>query len=287
MIRSWDNLTNHGLLRIIPDTLIVHNPFLKRLAMTLHHVPESRIVVVGLPHYDWYTRQDLFTGRDDFFKQTGLDPSKKFILYAGIGDYLAPHDWEVVRILSDAIEQKKIGFPAEILFRPHPAFSVMHREKISSTKHVIFDDRVVHAVNRDHEKGEMGEKEMAHLVNSLRHADVVITTASSMAIDAVAFDRPVICVAFDGISKEPYWNSVLRYYKDFTHYKLITATGGFRVAYGKNEFVRYINEYLQNPSLDADGRKKIFDDFIWKLDGRLAERTAHAVLDSFAHFIKQ
>jgi hypothetical protein len=277
MVRSWDNLTGHGLIRLLPGTLIVHNPFLERLATSLQHIPQPNVVITGLPHYDWYARKALFKSRENFLRGAGLDPSKKFILFAGIGNYLAPHESEVVKLLDEAIEKGRIDVPAAVLFRPHPAF-LSEGERIAFLPHTVFDDNVRRHSASGSDRGEMGEKEMAHLVNSLLHADVVVTTASSMVIDAAAFDRPIVCIAFDGESSEPYWNSVRRYYKDFTHFKMITETGGFRVVFDGNGLVREINEYLKNPSRDQEGRKRIFDDYIWRLDGRSGKRLADAIL---------
>ena len=277
MVKSWDNLMNHGLVRIISDTVIVHNPFLKRHAVLLHHIPEEKINVVGIPQYDWYTRKDLYISREEFFRSVGIDPKKKLILFAGEGDYIAPREWEVAQIIGEAISAEKISSPAIVLFRPHPNF-LTHREKIKTLRNVVFDDFVAEYIGTERSTWEMREKEMAHLVNSLRHADVVINTASTMIIDAVAFAKPVVCIAFDGVTPEPYLNSVRRYYRDFTHNALIAHTGGFKIAYTAEELIQYVNQYFQDPVRDAEGRQRIFDDYIWKLDGKSSERLAAVLL---------
>lgn len=279
MAKSWDNLTNHGVIRVLPPQLIVHNPFLKMCAMRYHFIPENRIKIVGIPHYDWYVNPEILKGsREEFLRSVGLDPTKKFILIAGIGDFLAPHEWEIAKIIDEAIEKGGIPERINVLFRPHPNF-MANREKIIGMKNIKFDDGVARYSSADKGSWEMGRVEIAHLINSLRYADLVINIASSITIDAAAFDRPVICVAFDGESKEPYWNSVARFYTDFTHYKLLTKTGGFKLAYNPTELIQYINDYLKDPQIDADGRKKIFDDFIWKLDGRSAERLVESIIE--------
>ena len=117
-------------------------------------------------------------------------------------------------------------------------------------------------------------------MNSIYHADLIITTASTITIDAVAFSKPVICVAFDGKGREPYWKSVKRYYHNYTHYIDLGKTGGFKIAYSHKELIKYVNEYFKNPSMDYSGRKKIFEEFIWRLDGKSAERVASAVLEA-------
>ena len=278
MVKSWDNLTNHGMLREFPDTLIVHNPYIKRCAEYFHHVPEKIIVMTGIPQYDWYVRKDIFTPREEFLKKIGVDPLHKVILFAGIGDYLAPREGEVVKIMSEMIEKGEVPYPVTIVFRPHPNFMVV-REKIAKLPHVVFDDASARYTSEKKSSWEMGKEEMTHLVNSLRHADLVVNVASTMTIDAVAFGKPVICIGFDGESEEPYHNSVLRFYRDFTHYKMITRTHGFKLAYTRDELLSYTLKYLKNPEIDSEGRKKIFEDFIWKLDGRSGERLAKVITD--------
>ncbi len=275
MVRSWDNLTN-GLVQVVPDLLLVWSPYIYKIATTLQHFPPKMVKIIGIPQYDWYVRKDIFISREDFLRQVGVDNAKKLILFAGIGDYLAPHEVEVAELADEAIKKGELIFPTNILFRPHPNFTTQ-REKIAALSNVVFDDQVAKYTSAEKTSWEMGGKEIAHLVNSLRHADLVITTASTMAIDAVAFAKPVICLAFDGKSKEPYQRSVLRYYRDYTHYKLLSATKGFKIAYDKNELVKHINDYLKDPTVDKKEREEIKSQFIWKLDGGSIERLAEVL----------
>src|SRR3989344_338007 len=66
MVRSWDNITSHGLSRVIPDKLIVHTPKIKEEAIKYNDVDSQNIVITGIPHYDRYL-SGLRTPRDEFF----------------------------------------------------------------------------------------------------------------------------------------------------------------------------------------------------------------------------
>lgn len=279
MSRSWDNPTAGGLVQIIPETLVVWSPYLYRKMSTLQHIPQEQIKIVGIPHYDWYTKKDILLTREKFLEKSRLSPFKKVILFAGIGTFLAPHEAEVVQLLSQAISEGKIREDVQVIFRPHPSFAT-EREKINALAHVVFDDGVADYTSSALSSAEMDRGKILHLVNSLYHADLVITTASTMTIDAVFFDKPVICIAFDGKSKEPYSHSVRRYYHDYTHYRDLSRTGGFKIAYTPLELIRHINDYLQNPKLDGEGREMIRKEFIWKLDGCSAKRLAETIFQS-------
>ena len=239
--------------------------------MGIQHIPQKIIHMIGIPHYDWYIKTDIFESREQFLQKFGIDPAKKMILFAGIGNFLNPHEPEVAEILSEAVKSGKLQADCAILFRPHPAFGI-DKDRINALGNVVFDDMVSGYSGKERSSWEMDRDNMAHLVNSLKYADVVVTTASSMTMDAVAFGKPVVCVAFDGKSEEPYFKSVKRFYHDYTHYIEISKTEGFKIANTKEELIRDINMYLEHPEEDKEGRKRLFDEFIWKLDGHSAER---------------
>ena len=279
MVRSWDNLTSHHLIQIVPDTLVVWSSYIKEKAVRLHGIPARRVVITGIPHFDWYRREGILTTRAAFLEPYGISPEEKVILFAGIGDFLAPHEAEVVHILSDAIRDGALPKNTRVLFRPHPNFLVA-REEIKELPHVVFDDAVAHYTGALRSTWEMDTEKIAHLANSLAHADVVVTTASTMAMDAAAFDKPIVCVAFDGLSTEGYWHSVRRYYEVYTHFQLITKTQGFAVAYNPKELIDAILSYFRDPERDGAGRQRICNEFIGPLDGHAGERVANVIIDA-------
>ena len=278
MIRSWDNPTSSaGLLRAIPDELVVWSPYVKRQVVDIQHIPQEIIRMVGIPQYDWYVKEEIYQTREQFLKKFGIDPAKKMILFAGIGSFLNPHEPEVAEIFSEALKTGDLPENTVVLFRPHPAFGI-DKDRINALGNVVFDNTVSGYSGKERSSWEMDRDNMAHLVNSLRHADVVVTTASSVTMDAVAFGKPVVCVAFDGKTQEPYWKSVKRFYHDYTHYIEISKTKGFKIANTKEELIRDINVYLEHPEEDTEGRKRLFEEFIWKLDGHSAERLVEVIL---------
>ncbi len=275
MVRSWDNLTSGGLVMVVPNLVLLWNPFLYRKARFVQHIAANRLKIVGIPHFDWYTKTELLVSREEFCQKFKIDPNKKIILFGAIGNFLAPHESEVVETLSHALRENKLP-DVSIIFRPHPHF-ISDKEKIEKLGNIIFDDLVAQYTGSERSSWEMDREKIAHLVNSLYHADLVITTASTMTMDAVAFGKPVVCIAFDGRSNELHWNSILRFYQNYTHYIEIAKTKGFKIASSPEELIRHVNEYLKNPELDKEGRQKVFDEFIWKLDGKSAERVVNFV----------
>ncbi len=120
-----------------------------------------------------------------------------------------------------------------------------------------------------------------HLANTLRHSDVVVNVASTLAIEAAIFDTPVVNVSFDGEAPSDWVRSARRYYR-FTHYVNITRHGAVRVAESPAQLVEQVGRYLDDPSLDREGRRRVVLEQCQFLDGRAAERVAAFVVSELA-----
>jgi hypothetical protein len=75
--------------------------------------------------------------------------------------------------------------------------------------------------------------------------------------------------------------SARRYYR-FTHYTNITKHGAVRVAETPAALVDAIGRYLDDPSLDREGRRRVALEQCQFLDGRAADRVAGFVVEELA-----
>lgn len=109
------------------------------------------------------------------------------------------------------------------------------------------------------------------LANTIAHCGVMINVASTVTIESCILDRPVVNIGFDGKNQREYHESVRRYF-DYTHYRPIVQSGGVRIAWSKEELVKIINAYLEDDSLDAEGRKKVVGEQCYRMDGEALDR---------------
>ena len=83
MVWSWDHLSSKALIRDVPDALFVWNDVQKREAMTMHAVPEARVVVTGAQCCDqWFGRVPT-RSRSEFVRRAGLADERPYVLWAG------------------------------------------------------------------------------------------------------------------------------------------------------------------------------------------------------------
>lgn len=275
MVRSWDNCFSKGLMRVIPDKLIVNNQTIKEEAVSLHRIPAENIVVLGSAQYDIFTNGKR-TERKIFFESMGLDPNKKLILFAPAGKILSGTDGQIIEILKSAIDESEFQLPVQFLIRNHPN----HPADISSV--IGRDDFVVEdpgtTFNRNNPKDtELTLSDNEHLADELFYADIVIWVATTLGMDAIVFDKPQIAIDFDGYEKKTYYKSVRRYH-DEDHMKKMIALGGVSIAMSKDDLIAAINKYLKDPLADKNGREKVREQQFYKLDGGAGRRIGEFLL---------
>jgi hypothetical protein len=275
MVRSWDNCFSKGLMRTLPDRLLTNSRHIKGEACDIHGMSFQSIEVVGLPQFDRFVTEKRME-RDEFFKNIGADPQTELVVFAPAGSLLSDTDWQIYEILATAREEGKFAKPITIYVRNHPH----HPADFSQTKIRKGDivERPGHVFEGDNPKEtELTKNDSAFLADLLAHSSIVIWIATTLALDASVFNRPLISVNFDGLEKLPYINSVKRYHDD-DHMRKLLKTGGVFVANTREELINGVGAYLSDPTLDQDGRKLIIDEQLYKLDGKSSERIVNALL---------
>jgi CDP-glycerol glycerophosphotransferase (TagB/SpsB family) len=282
LISSWDNLTSKGFFPFSIKSLVVWNSILKEEAMDLFFFPKEKISICGIPRYDLFFQRKGLENRKAFFKKFNLNPAKKLIMY-GTGsptigvtkiDLITPEP-ELVEFIADEIQNGKINQEVQLLIRLHPQANPDHYKRL-----IERNDVIVHIPGRNvsfHDR-LFSKNDDIEYAESLLHSDLIINYGSTVTIDAAVFDTPIICVNFDFRGKRPYKYSMTRIY-DFDHYKKLVEIGGFKLSSSRDELIQNINEYLSNPTLDEDGRRKIVKKQCHFTDGKSGERIAKHILD--------
>lgn len=275
LIQSWDNPTSKGPFPVRPDRVVVWNNILKDEVVNHHDFAEDKVLISGAPQFDIYTDKANFLPKDKFFKKWGLNVERKLITYTTGTPGTAPFDHEIIELLYEALQKNSFINPSQLLIRLHPKDKYGYYEKFEDKPYLVIQRPGRPAQTNDN--WNPTREDMYGLAELMNYSDVVINVASTITIDAVAFDTPVVNVAFDGYKTKPYKDSCKRYY-DYDHYKNIVKTGGVKIAYSIGELIDYTNLYLENPSIDAEGRKTIREEQCWKLDGNAGRRIAEYIV---------
>lgn len=278
MPKTWDN-TSKMVFRAKTDKLIVWGEFSKEEATRFQNYKPEDIAMCGIPQFDFYKNSNYLMPREDFCEMLGLDKNKKIILFCSEGK-TTKHDGEIAEMIAGFINNKKLISEASLFIRPHFIYSNDEKkfEKVSKCQNVVLDGGYKFSpVFRD--KWDYSKEQIKKFTNIIFHSDIVVTSYSSISLDAAAFDKPIINIAFDGYKKIPYKESMVHWYK-MEYYKRVVESGGVWMADNETELLNALNGYLRNSRLLEVGRRKLRDCFMYKLDGKSGIRLANIILDN-------
>jgi len=284
---SWDNFTNKLLPVRRVSRLIVWNELMKQQAVDLHGYDPSEIRVAGTPQWDSYFRSGGGATREAFFRTIGADPSRKLVTLTTTPRALYAHHDHVLRTLIRAMTEQRWPHAAQVLVRLHPRDEMEHYREFINVPHVIVEKPFRSTVTTgDGLAVDVTSESQQHLADTLRHSDVIVNVASTIAIEAAIFDTPVVNISFDGEVDAEWTRSARRYYR-FTHYVNITRHRAVAVAESPEALIEGVARYLADPALDAEGRRRVVHEQCQFLDGRAAERVAGFVGDELRQVLSR
>ena len=123
-VASWDHLTSKGLVRVVPDAVIVWNDIQADEAVRLHRIPPRRIALTGAQSLDrWFDRPSDDALRA-FRRQRGIADGQRVLLWVASSTNMAPGDsepqlvrrWLAALRASTSPELRR----AFVIVRPHP-----------------------------------------------------------------------------------------------------------------------------------------------------------------------
>ncbi len=272
LVKSWDNMSKTSF-RALTDFALVWGPYMTREAHAYQGFAPDCVFECGVPQFDQYVRKEGLRSRTEMLSSFGLDPSRKTILFGSEGK-VTPTDPDIVEGMRKMLERGELAARAQVLVRPHFGYK-KDDEKFAVSEgkpHVAVDHantpRLAFYDQWDYSRGHY-----VRLAETLYASDLVVTTASTLAIDAIACGRPCIAIAFDGFAKKPHRESVARWYE--TEYTAsVVETGALCVVRNWDELRAALNAHLSDPGLRGPERAHLLSHFAGRLDGHASERVA-------------
>ena len=281
VVNSWDNLSTRGIMRILPDKLVVHNNYVKSEALKWSNMKNKDIEVVGMPHFDYYVNYQP-DSKEDFCKKVGLDPSKKFLLFCPPVNSLKWSWQNLIKDLKNEIINGQLPKDMQILVRFAPTDDedmtqynlndpVVKYDKPGN----YFNPGAANDWGVGRKDWEFTKDDMRHFANSLYYAEVMMNYGSTLNIDGAAFDLPLINIVFD--DRPAKGRKFVEWIYIKTHNAKLFSTGGTKLSYNFDELIKTINLYIQNPETDKAGRQAMIKQQYGQFDGRAGERMAKFV----------
>lgn len=287
-IRAWDNLMPGNFILTHPDYLLLQTKFAKEMGIKYQFFPDNRIYVTGFPYFDWFTKKELILPRKEFLSIIGVPKEGQYIFFPGSGEELPEREIGFAEVFQNAVD--KNIFPPDLFFiyRPHPHTSSLPKYisnfNSKNLGSVILDSTLTEDSKLKYIKklgnADMDFQDLVHFINLIFHSEAVVSPGGTIILEAAAFDKPLILLAFDAAMTVPYWLSFARRYDGsfFARWEAICSQGA-RVVWSEKELCEAILTYLKNPLNDAEGRERLRERFVYPCDGRATKRLSEALKD--------
>ncbi len=192
LVASWDNLTNKGLIPVLPDRVFVWNADQVEEAIELHGVPRARVEATGAQLFDdWFERRP-HRDRAAFCADLGLDPGRPLLLYTCSSIFISRLEsaflvrWLTALRASDDPQLREAG----VIIRPHPG-STKRAAQWNDPRIAAFDRVVVRPASGGY---PVTEENRRLYFDSIHHAAAVVGINTSAMLEAAIIGRPCFTI---------------------------------------------------------------------------------------------
>lgn len=234
----------------IVDKLLVYGEHYRQKFIELGYAPQN-IEVTGCPSLDSWPKQ---TGKID--ARLEIADTSPYVLTAvsGPGNSISlPHHLETIEnVMRASVHHPDISFIAKLHRKDKQAYYQEIAAKVPDSRLAVFDS---------HSKGVP-----SNITDWLQGCKIVLTGASTVALEAMVLEVPVITMDFAGELE----------LVDFIEYGATIHVRSY------NELLQAIDRILRNDSGLADTQKRarqFVQEAFGQLDGKAAIRCANVILD--------
>lgn len=261
-IFSWDNLASKGRMPILFDSFLVWSNLMKQeLKYFYPSVNESKIHVVGTPQFEPYVMDKYKITKEEYFTIFNLDKTKKTICFSCGDNVTGVNDILAIQIIAEAIQTKKIEEKVNLIVRTSPADDGSKFNDLIQKYPFISWNKPKWQLTRENHPEPWSQRlplseDVKELRSILEYADLSINMCSTMSLDFMIFDKPVINQTL-GSTTNGLFND--QKYLKYAHYKKVVASNAVEIVKTEEALIEAINFYLANPSERKNGRKEILN----------------------------
>lgn len=261
-IFSWDNLASKGRMLGTFDYFLVWSHLMQsELVYFYPMVKKEKVKVVGTPQFEPYVMPKYETKAEAFHAKFHLDADLKTICYSCADVSIGANDPIVIRAIANAIRTNSIKAKVQLVVRTSPAeddsrFRSLREEfpeiKWNVPKWIL--TREGHAESWS--QRVPSDEDIKDLRSLLEYVDLNINMCSTMSLDFMLFNKPVINTVF-GNPENGLYND--QRFLNFGHFKKVVDSQSVTIAKNETELINQINEALSNPNQRTVERKAMID----------------------------
>lgn len=272
-IFSWDNLTSRSRIFEPYDYYFVWHEQMRNQLLDLYpKIKPDQVFITGTPQFDFHFRSEFQLTREALCQRIGLDPGRPFILYTtGVAQHF-PEEHRTVELVIRLLRNMDITPKPQLVVRTYikdtsPEMKALAQQHMPDVifPPVLWDEKWFTPLYDD----------LTIYTSLIRHACLSINAASTVSLEFLMQDKPVINLGFDPPgSSLPYHFRYIRHI-EFDHYRPVAESGAVMVAKSESDMQRMLLRGLTEPAADSEKRRCFIKSmFGATLDGNSGRRVA-------------
>lgn len=277
-VASWDNVWKMERLKnesrspsqpagrqVLADHMAVWNTMMRdHLLRVFPDLTSERITITGAPRLDFFTHAEKIPTRKQLFAALGFsDPTGKLVHLATTELYSSDY---LVRTLAP--------LPIKMYVSVHPGGNLEKHKKYAESHGAIarysFGRHAAAPVPAFLYNPSLDDVYM--LVALFKHTDVLVNHSSTVAIESLLADRPVINVKYGRRFDWWRWYRSM-VYRDFQqHYRDVINYGATKVVYSARQLTQTLQNYLKHPEEQSTERAVTVKKMITTTDGTASQK---------------
>jgi hypothetical protein len=265
VVRSWDNV--YKGIRSRPDRLAVWNDINRQEVIELEGYSPEVVDITGPSQFDPYFESCSEWTREHLASHFNLDPGRPIILFASPGSFFGIDETVWMDDLVRLLDTGALDGRPQIICRLHPLTRLEHFLPYAAHRDVrlSYVERYWPALG-----WYMTREDISLVGNILRHADAVVTPASTITLEAAIFDRPTVVSIYHSYQPE---QAAYFFGRTFgMHFKRIRELDLVPVVENPEDFAQAINRCLREPDWYKEQRAQLVRDYVTYTDGSSTQR---------------
>lgn len=279
---SWDNLTSQSRIMVPYDAYLVWTEGIRREFLGLYpQVGADRVFATGTPQFDYHARSENQLGREELCREVGIDPARPYVLYTtGIDNHFF-HEHLHVRKVAEILGRLDLPSRPQLVVRTYAKGTSPEMRALAAEG---LPDVVFPPVLWDAEWQTPRYEDLALYTSLLRHTALGINAASTVSLELLYFDKPVVNLRYDPPETDLPWCLGYERHVLFDHFRPVAESGATMVAASDEDLERMIHRGLTRPEAGSAARKRFLQGFFGDLlDGKAGTRVAALLLELAGH----
>lgn len=258
-IFSWDNLASKGRMLGTFDNYLVWSKLMHDEMIYFYpEVKKSQIKVVGTPQFEPYILDKYAVSKDDFLTKFSLDIHKKIICYSCADADIGRNDETHIRAILSFISKRN---DLQLLVRTSPAEDGKRFEKLKNEFPEVVWNFPKWFLSREGHAEAWSQRlplleDVVDLKSILKYSDVNVNMLSTMSLDFMLFDKPVVNTVFGNKANKLYDD---QRFLNFKHYEYVIKSKAVTIAKNEKELHKFLQEAIEQPEYRKENRKQLLD----------------------------